>query len=143
MQGTATTLPGRVREKLVTFLRHDEDGAPSTLEFILLLPVFMLIAALVVDLTFLFMAQARLHDVATFATRSWAVGTMTVSEADLYAETRDIILSATPVATPLIDAGAITMTLSMSAAQATPFGILGFLTGDDISTTVTQLREGV
>lgn len=140
MQADWMGFPGR--RKLAAYMQ-DEDGAPSTLEFVLLLPIFMLIVALVVDLTFLFMAQARMHDVATYATRNWAVGQMTAIEADAYAESRSIIMSASPLSTGVIDGGALTMTLSMSAGNATPFGILHFVAGNDITTSVTQLREGV
>lgn len=139
----ARPFASRARERWSHFLHEDEDGGTMTLEFILWLPVFMLIAALIFDLAFLFMAQTRLHDVAAYATRSWAVGTMSLTEAQSYARDADILLSARPTSTEVISGGALTMTLSLSAAKVTPFGILHFLGTDNIVSEATQAREGV
>ena len=56
------------------FLRRDEDGGTSTIEFVLWLPIFILILSIVVDVCFVFLRQAVMYDVAADTARRYAVG---------------------------------------------------------------------
>lgn len=64
--------------------RLENDAGGATVEFVLWLPVFMLIVALIVDATLLLQTQSRFFDVARTASRQVALGIMNEAEAENY-----------------------------------------------------------
>ena len=60
--------------------RNESGGA--TVEFVLWLPVFMLIVALIIDATLLLQTQSRFFDVARSASRQVALGILTEQQAE-------------------------------------------------------------
>lgn len=57
------------------------------MEFVLWLPIFMMIVALIVDVTLLLQTQSRFFDVARTSSRQVALGIMTEAEAESYVRT--------------------------------------------------------
>lgn len=87
-----TTFAGwrtRLGVKMIRFRRlrariaRDEDGG-ATVEFVLWLPIFMVVVALIVDSTMLLQTQSRFFDLARNASRQVATGAMTEAEAKNY-----------------------------------------------------------
>ena len=123
---------------------EDEDGS-HTIEFVLWVPIFILILSLVVDVCFLFLAQSRMFDVASDATRRLAIRQMTEAEAETYAETNASFRGAAADATPSCpsNSGYCEITIELNSADVAVTGILGLLSSEKLTATVRQLQEGV
>ena len=139
-------LENRLRAHKARFARYvadDEDGGTTTIEFVLWLPIFILILSLVIDVCFVFLGQAVMYDVASDAARRVSIG-QDVATTQTYAEQKAEFLGATPTVTitdPPVD-GAYTVTIEHDLQDIDVVGILGFLASDKISAVVTQLKEG-
>lgn len=121
---------------------RSEDGS-ATVEFVLWVPVFVLILGLVVDVCFFFLAQSRLYDVTADATRRWALGDIaTQADAEAFVENNAGFNGATPVATGTASGGQKTIVATIPASGVTLFGILGFVSGNNIEVRVSQINEG-
>ena len=131
-----------MRRKLRGY-RDDEDGS-HTIEFVLWVPIFILILSLVVDVCFLFLAQSRMFDVASDATRQLAIGRKTPSEARQYAIDNASFRGVTAGAdascgtTP----GTCEVTITLPSRDVAVTGVLNFLATDNLTATVRQLEEG-
>ena len=118
---------------------RDEDGA-VTIEFVLWLPFFLLIIAMVVDLTFIFMGHATMSDATADAARCWAVKSCTVTEAIARVQAEGQFAGVVPVVNPSFTNGAVQLDASMDIGELTVLGFFDW--GDSVSTRVVQLQEG-
>ena len=135
-----------MRRKLRGY-RDDEDGS-HTIEFVLWVPIFILILSLVVDVCFLFLAQSRMFDVASDATRQLAIRLEKPRQRQ--AETYAIVTtrhSAVSIATAPMPTAALQPAIAKSRStlpsrDVAVTGVLNFLATDKLTATVRQLKEG-
>lgn len=120
----------------------EEDGS-ATIEFVLWVPVFVLILGLIFDVSYVFMSQSRMQDAVADASRRWAVGTLTQQEAEAYASSAAIIRGHTPAASGSEANGAVTMTLSIPVTNITTFQVMNFVVSDQLTVSATQLKERI
>lgn len=131
----------RVRNSLKKFCRKEEGS--TTIEFILWIPIFVIIVGLVIDLCFLFLAQSRLYDVTAEGVRRWAVLQIkTGTEAETFVENNVQFRGAPVSATASTAGGAVIITATMDPADIVLTGVLNIVAGGSISATVVQLQEG-
>lgn len=131
------------RARFARYVNDDEDGGTTTIEFVLWLPIFILILSLVIDVCFVFLGQAVMYDVASDAARRASI-CQDIAATQTYAEQKAEFLGATPTVTitdPPVN-GAYTVTIQHNLEDIDVVGILGFLASDTISAVVTQLSEG-
>lgn len=133
------------RRQIRRFFKQDEEGGTTTIEFILWLPIFIVILALIIDVCFLFLCQAIMYDVASDAARRLAIGSLDKGEAKTFAETEStfqgIAGSATISDTTDTGDGTVTVLLTHRIEDADVFGILALVSGAKISASVTQMAE--
>lgn len=136
------TIYAAKRRQVRRFFRLDEDGGTSTIEFVLWLPIFILILALIIDVCFLFLAQAIMFDVASDTARRWAIGTLsTTAEVETFAQAQGSFQGVQPVVNASSSNCAVTVELVFTLADIDVFGILGFVSNDELKASVTQLAE--
>ncbi len=141
------------KARLAHYIDEDEEGGTTTIEFVLWLPIFILILSLVIDVCFVFLGQAVMYDVASDSARRASVGQEvgTGNCADgsatlLVADTCDraTYLGATPTVTIACDGNeaAYVVTITHFLGEIDVVGVLGFISDETISSVVTQLAEG-
>ncbi|WP_112320789.1 TadE/TadG family type IV pilus assembly protein [Oceanibium sediminis] len=127
------------------FFNVDEDGGTTTIEFVLWLPIFILVLGIIIDVCFMFLAQAIMYDVASDAARSAAIGQFeTEQEAIDFAQDKASFRGVLPSVTVDLGAtsGTVEVTITHQAQDIDLTGVLGIVAGDTIRASVTQIREG-
>lgn len=125
----------------------DEDGGTTTIEFVLWLPIFIAILSIVVDVCFVFLAQAKMYDVASDTARQYAVRTLsTEAAARAYAEQKGEFNGETPTVTVTENTaeGTVEVIISHDIADIDITGIFSSIasySSDKISATVYQVVE--
>ena len=122
------------------FLRREDGGA--SVEFVLILPVFLLIVALIVDASMLFFRQSQAYRVVQDANRSMSIGRFTTPE-----ETSTFVIAAlTPIsagatASSSVSNGIVTTTASLPIADIQLTGLLSAFQGGTVGVTATHVLE--
>jgi len=120
----STGVLGRVKQQVKRFA--DDTGA-VTVEFVLWVPVFLLILAVTVDVSLLFLRQSNLTQVARDTARQVAIHQLTTRTAAVnYAQSAGTFAGAQPVATVNLDAATslVTVNLAIPVSQVSIFGVL-------------------
>ncbi len=138
MFGTASRA---LRKTFRSFLR--EDDGTTTVEFVILLPLFTTVLLLAVDASLLFLRHTSLMNIARDTARIVSRHAMTIDEAVTYAE----LAAATPAApadaqVTIVD-GFVTVILSSESSNSAPFGIISFATGDKIVARAINIMEPI
>lgn len=134
------------RRAVRRYLNLDEDGGTTTIEFVLWLPIFIAILSIVIDVAFVFLAQAVMYDVASDTARRYAVGRLsTTAAAKSHAETEAQFNGETPTVT-VTEAGDGTVEVVITHAIADIditgiFSSIASFSSDTISATVYQIKE--
>lgn len=116
---------------------RDEDGG-LTVEFVLWVPIFVLIMGLVVDVTMIMTQHSRFYDIARDATRQVALGISTKEQAKADLETR---LAGTGFTVTVDeDAEYATTTITASITDVVMFGG-AFPFDGDLTASVSMFRE--
>jgi len=102
----------------------DESGA-TTVEFVLWVPVFMLILMLTVDVSLLFLRQSNLWQVARDTARQVSIGQLTAAEADTYATNKGSFGGDVPDVTVNVDVPlqSVRVDISVPMSNVGVFGI--------------------
>lgn len=122
------------------FLKN-EDGA-ATIEAVLWLPFFLLLFALLADISMIFNGQSRLLRVAQDANRNMSIGRLTTN-----AETEDFVLgqvsnlSANAQASTSVTAGLITTIVSVPLVDLDIFGVAEVFAGTRMTVRADHLME--
>ncbi|MEM7613687.1 MAG: TadE/TadG family type IV pilus assembly protein [Pseudomonadota bacterium] len=116
--------------------RKREDGT-ATVEFVLWVPIFILILGFVVDVTSVMLQQSRYYDIARDASRQVALGLKTPSEARTDVET---VLGAGISVSVSQDAQFATTTISAPLRELVTFFNAVPLSGS-IESSVSMFRE--
>ncbi|MFP5511394.1 MAG: TadE/TadG family type IV pilus assembly protein [Alphaproteobacteria bacterium] len=123
------------------FLQDDRGSA--TVEFVLMVPLFVMFLLLVTDASLLFLRQTTLMNITRDTARIVSRHAMTPDVAKTYAETKASTVNAPATATVTIDNGFVTVILSSEATSAAPFGLIKYAVGDKISAATITTMEPV
>lgn len=131
------------RRRARRFFNVDEDGGTTTIEFVLWLPIFILVLGIIIDVCFMFLAQAIMYDVASDTARSAAIGQfLTNAEAVTFAQDKAKFRGTTPTVVADVLSNPVSITITHQAQDIDITGALGIIAGDTIRASVTQFREG-
>ena len=128
------------RSSLRRFLRAQDGGA--TVELVLVLPVFLLIVALVVDSSMLLFRQSQAYRVVQDANRNMSIGRFTTPE-----ETSGFVAAALGEFAPGTTAASsvaqdvVTTTASLPIAEVQITGLLSAFGEGSIAVTATHVLE--
>jgi Flp pilus assembly protein TadG len=136
--------------RLVHFPRHrtirnffaDEKGA-ATIEFVLLVPLFSLVLLLLADASLLFLRHTNLMNISRDTARIVSRYAMTPEEGKAYAEAVASTVQSVATAEVTVLNGFVTVTISSSAAESAPFGMVTFAVGDQIVAQAISTMEPV
>ena len=122
---------------LSRFAKNDRGSA--SVEFVLWFPFFWLILAFITDATLLLQAQSRLYDVARDSSRLVSTGTLTESQAEIFAEAK---FTNTPSIHAVVATAPseVTTTVSAQIGDVLIFGDFIFPSGV-LSASISMLRE--
>ena len=118
----------------------DESGA-VTVEFVLWVPVFVLILAITVDATVLFMTQANLWSIARDTTRLMAARYLTDAEAEAYALDRMARWGGDTAIDASHTANYATVSFTVPVASVSPFNIVTAFTSGNLGVSLSQHME--
>ena len=127
-------------KKLAGCFSKDEDGA-ITVAFVLWMPVFVMILALTVDATVLFISQANMWSVARDTSRFMAVGLYTDTQAEEYATERLPVWGAQSTIVASRDANYVTINLKVPIDEVAPVNISGIFTDGFLVAELSQRVE--
>lgn len=130
-----------LRHSLHCFLT-EEDGT-STIEFVILLPLFTVLILLVTDASLLFLRQTVLMNISRDTARIVSRHAMTPTEAKSYAERVANTRASRATAQVTVANGFVTVILSSDSASSAPFGIVKFAVGDKIVARAINMMEPV
>ena len=122
------------------FLRGHDGGA--TVELVLILPVFLLIVALVVDSSMLLFRQSQAYRVIQDANRSMSVGRFSTPD-ETSAFVTSVLAQIAPGATAetSVSGGIVITTASMPISGIQLTGLLSAFDGGSIGVTATHVLE--
>ncbi len=136
------TLP-RLRDRLSSFLRSETGSA--TVEFTLLVPVFLGVLMLGADASTAFTRQSNLWHLSNETARLVSRHALDAEAGADFARTRMQIGGYTPEVVVTIDEETQTVTVSVSvdAGEIAPFGVLLPVLGDQLSFVIVQALEPI
>lgn len=119
----------------------DERGT-ATVEFVICVPVFVMLLGLVVDTSLVFAGEAQALRVVQDANRSFSIGRIkTISETQTMIV--DSLKSMSPgvTAVTVVNGGVITSTATMPAQELSSFGILNVFGSTKVKVTAQHMSE--
>ncbi len=122
--------------------RKKDDGTVSV-EFVLWMPLFLVILALAIDASLLFMSQSNYWSVSRDTARLVARHAMDGDTAKSYAEMRAGSFFGQPQATVEYGTSTVTVTLSAPAQSIMIFDGMGFAKDLNINARITQALEPI
>lgn len=122
--------------------RKRSDGTVSV-EFVLWMPLFLVILALAIDVSLLFMSQSNYWSVSRDTARLVARHAMDGDTAKNYAEMRARSFFGQPQATVEYGTSTVTVTLSAPAQSIMIFDGMGFAKGLNVNARITQALEPI
>lgn len=127
-------------DRLADFRRNDRAGV--TIEFVLWIPVFLVVLALTVDVSMLFLRQANIWNVTRDAARQGALHRLrTVDEIEDYAEKLASFDGDAATATAVITTTDVMLQVTVPISDVGIFGILQIGAGQNLVANVMQRRE--
>lgn len=136
------TLGLALAQKRVRGFLHGESGG-ATVEFIMMVPLFMGLLGLFADASMLYMRQSELMNVARDTARIVSRNAMTATEAVSYATTAASSRNVRASVQVTVNQGFVTVTITANAAALAPMGIVTFAVGDVIRATTTSTMEPI
>ena len=130
---------GKFRSFLSSF-RGDQDGG-STVEFMLWVPVFTALMTGAIDVGTIFTHKSNYWSTARDTARQVARHSMTVSEAETYAQTHATFGGVTPTVDVTVSATDVTVRIAGQADTIASFGIFGALDGANVVAEITYALE--
>ncbi|WP_370161465.1 TadE/TadG family type IV pilus assembly protein [Limimaricola soesokkakensis] len=125
--------------KLLASLVRSDQGT-ATVEFVLWLPVMVVVLLVAAQGAMLFMVQADYGSLARDTARLISRHAMTITEVDDYIASRTLIGGA-PEATVQIANGLVTVTLTKPALEVAAIDVLNLTEGFELTASVTQSLE--
>lgn len=128
-----------IRSRGKTF-KKDTDGAVSV-EFVLWMPLFMVIIMLIADTSVFFTSQSNYWSVARDTARLASRHALTESAAEIYATQQATSLWGAPTADVIMNGSTVTVNLSAPASSISIFNTLTFFTDGNLNASITQSME--
>ena len=122
-----------------------DDGGAAMLEFAFVAPLLILLFAGIIQFGMVLLLRSSMQDTAQDAARRMAVGEFTSESQVTSFVSNTLITWATPtVAATWPGSGEtdVSVTISVSLADAVPFDLLGLFEGQTMPATVSMRREG-
>lgn len=121
--------------------RKDADGS-ATIEFVIWLPLYVFILAMIADFSMVFMNQAKMWDAARDGARQIAFYRMTAEEAEQH------VASTLQNTAPNIDVSAsdgdeVVVHVSTPIADASPIGLISHLMSGTLVARVSMSKEPI
>lgn len=135
-------IPDPRRHQAMRQFLSQEDGT-STVEFVILLPLFTMLLLVVTDASLLFLRHTSLMNISRDTARIVSRHAMTSAEAKTYAEGTARTSRSQATAQVTITNGFVTVILSSDAASSAPFGLVSFAVGDKIVARTISTMEPV
>jgi Flp pilus assembly protein TadG len=120
-----------------------EDTGSTTIEFVVMVPLFTTFLLMAADASMLFLRQTTLMNVARDTARAVSRYAMTPAEGQAYAQIAAANGQGGATATVTIVNGIVTVRIDTNAQSAAPFGIVQFAVGNTISATAMNTLEPV
>ena len=120
---------------------RNADSGAVTVEFVIWVPVFILILAITVDATILFKTQANMWTVARDVGRQMSTGLYNNTQALTYANSQLESWGIPGTANVAQTNDNVTVTVSVPVTSVVPFNIVGAFTAGNISATIVQKKE--
>lgn len=130
---------GRVRDRMRSFARREEGVA--TIEFVLWIPLVMLLLLLTTQVALLFMTEARYGDVARDTARLIARHALDADEAEEYVQTLFGGADLAPAVAVAVSGGRVEVVLSKPAGEIAAMNPLGLADGFEIGAGVIHQME--
>lgn len=125
---------------VLTFWK-DQRGT-ATVEFVICVPVFVMLLGLVVDTSLVFAGEAQALRVVQDANRSFSIGRIkTISETQTMIVDGLKSMSPGVTAVTVVNAGVITSTATMPAQELSSFGILNVYGSTKVKVTAQHMSE--
>jgi Flp pilus assembly protein TadG len=103
--------------------RRSEDGS-FTVEFVIWVPIFAVLLAIVMNLSMVFYYESQMLRVAQDATRAYSLGRMTAEEAELFIADRLSFIQATLDISTTQVGGVAQTVVSTTASELMPFSLM-------------------
>jgi Flp pilus assembly protein TadG len=123
----------------------DRTDGNVTVEFVLWVPFFMGLLLMIADVSLVFMRQSNFWNVSSDTARIVARHALEPVEAEAYARSKAAFGAYSPEVEVTVNerASTVTVTIIGQSDEMAPFGVLGLMLGDTISTRVTQTLEPI
>lgn len=130
-----------LKARMKRFARN--ECGTSTVEFVIMVPVFTGLLTLMADATALYLQQSNYWNMARDTARLVSRHAMTDAEAEAYLASRFGAGRLSETVSVVSGPTFVTVTVSADAREITPFGIVAFATGQRVAATVTASMEPI
>lgn len=120
--------------------KKDESGA-VTIEFVLWLPMVLLLLLMAVDATFAFIGMGNMWQISRETARVVSRYGMSESEAETWAAQQGTFTKQVPTVDVAFDSGDVVVTMQTPIHSLTPFGMLSFGTDYQFTSQVRHAME--
>jgi len=122
--------------------RRDERGA-VTIEFVLWLPILLVLVLTALDATLVFSRQTRFWNVSLETARLVSRHAMDAEAAEGFARSRVAFAGYTPEVDVRVTDQMVVVSIAGESSAMAPFGMLRYVLGDRIVTSVAQVVEPI
>lgn len=133
--------------RLINALRNfrDDSSASTTVEFVLWVPVFLVILALTVDVSLMFLRQSNIWQVARDTARIYSTYQLNEAEAEAYALANATLGGDVPFVdvNPNPNLQSVQVVITVPISDVGLFGILNIGSGSDLIAVVTHRMEPI
>lgn len=133
--------------RLMNALRNfRDDSGSTTVEFVLWVPVFLVILALTVDVSLMFLRQSNIWQVARDTARIYSIRQLNEAQAEAYATAHATLGGDVPTVDVIPDAvgdAYVQVLISVPISDVGLFGILNIGAGSDLIAVVTHRMEPI
>lgn len=118
-----------------------DDRGAITIEFLSWIPAFVMMLSLIADLSFVFLTNSSMWDVARDAARRVALHKMTTADVEEFVRERIVTTSRNFRVNAVADDEAVTITIATPINDATALRVYANLLPGDLVARVIMLRE--
>lgn len=130
------------REKSRLFSFWENEGATATVEFVICLPVFLMLLGLIIDTSLVLAGEAQALRVVQDANRSFSIGRIkTINETQAMIVSGLVGISPGVTALTVVSGGVITSTASMPAKELGSTGLLDVFGTAKVKVTAQHMSE--
>lgn len=129
-----------IKNRFVVF-RNDEDGS-HTVEAVIWLPIFVLILALLINVSVIYNRQSMIIRVVQDANRAYSVGRFTnTREVELFIEQAIDNMTTNAVAATTLDSGVISTRVEIPATDLMPVDVFDAFRSATVTVSAQQYAE--